>query len=319
MSRLLRRATTVQVTERSLCDVRHLAHHKSLSGYSSKRTLSILQRQNATAPASLSTRIPTQTRAITLNRDSDSHRTPGRPRWLNDADIIEGHLLEDGHVIWGVVIYRCTYGDDSAWATFMERLNASIRNSMRFHNALDLLAENSFKLTVMDNPQELDGADINAVRQHFLKWRKHAVREEQGSRSEIRARGGNPESDPNRLAFRYNYCVQVDEVSLQSIISTDPEDVFGEAWVHVIHANWNLEAIQRLKEEGRLDDIQMGLATELCDDSDDMHPPIDGCTEEDVGWMRVYYGTVIPRLVSLLRDSSDWDKVYWRPPDICYD
>ncbi|KAI6852053.1 hypothetical protein KC343_g650 [Hortaea werneckii] len=145
----------------------------------------------------------------------------------------------------------------------------------------------------MDNPQELDGADINAVRQHFLKWRKHAVREEQGSRSEIRARGGNPESDPNRLAFRYNYCVQVDEVSLQSIISTDPEDVFGEAWVHVIHANWNLEAIQRLKEEGRLDDIQMGLATELCDDSDDMHPPIDGCTEEDVGWMRVYYGTCI--------------------------
>ena len=308
------------MTERSLCEVRHLAHWKPLSGYSFKSTLSTLQRQNATAPASLNfTRSPKQTRSISLNRDSDSYRTPGRPRWLNEADIIEGHLLEDGHVIWGVVIYRCTYGDDSAWATFMERLNASIQDSMRFHNGLDLLAEKSFKLTVMDNPRELDGADINAVRQHFLEWRKHAVREEQGTHREISARGGNPESDGNRLPFRYNYCVQVDETSLQSIISTDPKDVFGEAWVNVIHANWDLEAIQRLREESRLDEVEWDLAPELCDDSGDVYPPIEGCTEEDVGWMRVYYGTVIPRLVSLLGDSSNWDIVYWRPPDICYD
>ena len=99
-TRLLRRATTLHLTGTPQCHVRTPSYRRHVSGYSSKCAPSILQRQDATTPAGPSSAMrPTQTRAITLNRDCDSHRTPGRPRWLNAADVIEDYLLKDGHIV----------------------------------------------------------------------------------------------------------------------------------------------------------------------------------------------------------------------------
>jgi hypothetical protein len=41
-----------------------------------------------------------------------SQHTPDRESTFNDADNIERQLQEDGHKIWGWVIYGCTYKSD---------------------------------------------------------------------------------------------------------------------------------------------------------------------------------------------------------------
>ena len=41
-----------------------------------------------------------------------SRRTPERETVFNNADNVERQLQEDGHKIWGWVIYRCTYAND---------------------------------------------------------------------------------------------------------------------------------------------------------------------------------------------------------------
>ena len=65
--------------------------------------------------------------------------TIGRGKPTNSASRLQEKLDENGHHVWGFVIYRCTYGDDAAWEECLRRLNACARWSMRFYEALDLL------------------------------------------------------------------------------------------------------------------------------------------------------------------------------------
>ena len=51
-----------------------------------------------------------------------SQREPDRETAFNNADNIERQLQEDGHKIWGWVIYRCTYKSDEEWVQFMDRI-----------------------------------------------------------------------------------------------------------------------------------------------------------------------------------------------------
>jgi hypothetical protein len=63
---------------------------------------------------------------------SSTTTRPTLPRgdsFLNTADQIQDRLLEDGHRIWGFAVYRCTYRDNAAWETCLERLNASTPQS----------------------------------------------------------------------------------------------------------------------------------------------------------------------------------------------
>ena len=68
-----------------------------------------------------------------------SRRTPVRETIFNNADNVERQLQEDGHKIWGWVIYRCTYANDEEWAEFMARLRYWNEENLRFDNALDML------------------------------------------------------------------------------------------------------------------------------------------------------------------------------------
>jgi hypothetical protein len=53
---------------------------------------------------------------------SPSQRNPDMSWHLNPADQIECQLREDGHRIWGFVIYRTTYDSDVDWAELLRRL-----------------------------------------------------------------------------------------------------------------------------------------------------------------------------------------------------
>jgi hypothetical protein len=134
---------------------------------------------------------------------------------------------------------------------------------MHFYNELDLLDEEPFRLTVFDDPSELDGVSPPIVRRHFNKERrKRALREEQGTREETEARRKKAHSPhyPYRAAevepwnatpdirrpwsghgyghriaaVRYRFCVAVDEAALQSVISSEGETRTGKAWMKLI-------------------------------------------------------------------------------------
>jgi hypothetical protein len=278
---------------------------------------------------------------------------------LNTADQIEDRLREDGHRVWGFAVYRCTYRDDAAWETCLERLNASIRKSMRFHNGLDLLDEDRFRLTVFDNASEFDGVGAPVVRRHFKEWRKGALREEQGTREEIEARRGKaisphhpygvvgvdeesqarspeevqdvavqPRGDDIRCpwsghgyghriaAVRYRLCVAVDEAALQSVVSAKGESRIGNAWMNLIEGDWTPGDAAAQREETKIQYLENGLDLEDWDDEVETFPEIDGCTEENVGWMKVCYQDLVPLLYSSLMDINAFEELYVRPPGI---
>lgn len=246
-------------------------------------------------------------------------RIPRGDRFSNEADRIEKQLLEDGHHVWGLAIYRCTYGNDAAWEKCLERLNVEIRDSMHFYNALDMLEEDRFRLTVFDDAAEFDAADVQAVRQHFKEWRTHALREEQGSREEIVARGGCTDPHFDFPGVRYRFCVQIGEAALQSIVSSEGEERAGEAWVNVIKGDWSWDpaAVAAQREQDKIWHMKMGLEPQDFEDCFEVFPEVDGCTEQNVGWMKVHYMALIPRFYMMLHDPSFLDdKMYVRPPEI---
>jgi hypothetical protein len=281
----------------------------------------------------------------------------------NTADQIDEQLREDGHRVWGFAIYRCTYSDDAAWETFLERIHASIWASMRYYNGLDLLEEDRFRLTVIEDANRFDGASRQIVREHFKEWRKRAVREEQGTNEEIEARREKPElpdhpygtagvkEDSNirtredaegvnlppfdaalpevcqagsghgygqrMVAARYKSCVQVDEASLQSIVSTETELLEeGEAWVNLIEGDWEPETAAAQREQEKIDYARWGLDPEVYELEVEVFPEIDGCTEENVGWMKVHYESLIPECYATMMDQNGFNHNYVRPPDM---
>ena len=260
-----------------------------------------------------------QDRAASQQPADISSRTPNTVSTkFNAADSIERQLHADGHRVWGFVVYRCAYASDSDWETCIQRIKASIRKAMGMYNGHDLLEEGRFRLTVIEDANALDGASTQVVRQHFTEWCSRALNEEQGSNEEIESRRQEAEPWYGSLALRYRFCVQVDEASLQSIVSAETA---GEGWVKLIKGAWKARASRASEAETQQQEPETdGLVEDQGDyeeyEEDEEHPAIEGCTEEDVGWMKVQYQSVIPDFYVNLRDPNAWIGDYRRPPDI---
>jgi hypothetical protein len=233
---------------------------------------------------------------------------------MNPVDQIQEQLLADGHRVWGLVIYRCTYGDDAAWETCLRRLNTSIRRNMRFYCGLDLLANHNFKGTVIEDASQLDGVSTHVVRRHFREWRDKTFCEEQGSCMGVVSPDSEDIYPYYSYAVRYRFCVQIDKDALQSIITC--EDTGSEAWVSFIEADWDLQAILAQRAEDKIEAIESGLDPEDFDKSIEFFPEIEGCNEENVGWMKTPFHYLIPDFYSHMRNPEMPDYLYYRPPDI---
>lgn len=142
-----------------------------------------------------------------------SKRKPDEDTNHNIADIIERQLQQDGHKVWGWVIYRCTYKSDKDWKDFMDRFHYFIRDILESHNGLDMLE--SLDCHVFED-QAFEGASPAIVREHFRQWTETAPEREQDGAPEMRSQ-------------RYNFCIHVDEEVLQSVISKTPLPEDGRA------------------------------------------------------------------------------------------
>ena len=219
-----------------------------------------------------------------------SPRKPQMSTRSNTADNIERHLQSDGHQIWGLVIYRCTYGSSPDWEEFLRRLQHYDRRMLERFNGLDLL--DSLRITVFDDQSVFDNASTSFIRDHFKQWAATAPQQEQGT---------GPVN-----AQRYQICIQVNEESLASIISRPPPEeypgLYDRGYVNVIYKDWEPEQPDS-------------------DDSDefDEEPwePLEECTLYEVGWMRVRYSSGMVGMYYYLRDPVvSWDGEYRRPPEI---
>lgn len=211
-----------------------------------------------------------------------SKRDPTRETSLNVADNLERELQKIDFTKWGFVIYRCTYQSQEDWDKFMDMLLYTVTDYFEFHKGLDMLE--SFCPTVFEDPS-FDGATTAHLRTHFRKWVETAKRQEQGI-------------DTLYTSGRYIFFVMVDQEALESVLNSDPEAMITTGFVRLVYGDWEPEA----NEDGENEDLE----------------PIEGCTQEDVGWMKIPYDEVqsIGAGGLAMRDMHDWDMYYARPPEV---
>ncbi|KXL46229.1 MAG: hypothetical protein FE78DRAFT_31087 [Acidomyces sp. 'richmondensis'] len=203
----------------------------------------------------------------------------------NVAAELKRYLEEDGHRIWGQVIYRCTYDNDREWQRLVERLQSEARNALELWNGVDL--RDSFRLTIFEDRDCFDGTTTTAVREHFREWARTAPEYEQ------------PPGVGPGLASRYEFCIMVDEAGLDSVVRQDPNDVLN----------------------GFVDLVTKDLVAVRADFTDDVDPDgeVNGFRINDFNWMRVNYRSVLVSALVYLRDMSStekWATEYRRPPAV---
>jgi hypothetical protein len=124
----------------------------------------------------------------------------------------------------------------------------------------------------------------------------------------------------NIEAARYRFCLFVNEESLQSVLQAPSEDSnIDDEFVNMLKGLWKPESLGDYDQEDIEDYIEeFGSAGGLVDNS---YEPIEGCTVQDVGWMKVSFSDA--GLLGFVRMGEwyTWETVYERPEgpfDICY-
>ncbi|KAL2882727.1 hypothetical protein SGCOL_001938 [Colletotrichum sp. CLE4] len=163
------------------------------------------------------------------------------------------------------------------------------------------------KWTFLEDKQQLDGASTAKLRAHFREWVKQSAPPRDSS--ETRPREPNPpglESSSDNTMYD-QYFVQVDDTSLRSIVYRElpPAEANMDIRGHIslVSAEW---------EPARLEDYHGDRVIE----DHFSFPELEGCTEENVGWMRLAVSEVGPSTFE--RIPHLWYIVYERPPDILY-
>ncbi|KAF4809548.1 hypothetical protein CGCTS75_v014752 [Colletotrichum tropicale] len=124
-------------------------------------------------------------------------------------------LSREGIYRWGFYLYRITYDNQPLW----ERYISSLRQQ-----AVDYIAGDSsskrdemqttFQLSVIEDPESLDGASIQQVLTRFQSW-ANALPDEGDESQDIPANDG-------RDYARFNLCLYVDAECLSSLETSVP-------------------------------------------------------------------------------------------------
>ncbi|BCR84336.1 uncharacterized protein ACHE_11738A [Aspergillus chevalieri] len=205
------------------------------------------------------------------------------------------YMNQNNYDKWGWVIYRCTYNDDEAWARFKDTVGHQTRQSIAKSKAPEL--GNKLELTFIENRGTLDNAPKDQLRAHFNTWAAKAVHTENPRRPRtLYDIYGIP---------RYNYFVHVDEGALQSVVYPGLHSI---GYVNLVKADW-------------VPMSEQPAGGKLCDEDDyfeeEQYEPIDGCCEEDVGWMRLAVENLGAGFYDSMFCLDDmWHVFYKRPPEV---
>ncbi|KAK1513786.1 hypothetical protein CABS01_07192 [Colletotrichum abscissum] len=207
-------------------------------------------------------------------------------------ETIASHLRNCDIDKWGWVIYRTTYGDDEAWERCKEIITYRTRRNIADSDAPGI-AKN-LELTFFDDKFLFDGASKHQLRSHFRTWSLDAFQSENPRTQDVSGDLGYWIQGCG--VPRYVYFFQVDLESLRSIVFEAPQppdyDLDCESHINFIDAYWKptreWAGMLRHTKQDEIDAFETA------------HEPIEGCGEENVGWMKVSTETM----------GSDWYEVW---------
>lgn len=212
----------------------------------------------------------------------------------SEAELLLERLDSYKHDKWGWVFYRCTYGDDEAWARFQQIINEKTRMFSARHTELFKRLEWTF----VSDPATLNGATREQLRRRFRAWAAEAIWTEQPR--------ATPESEArlyNIPTPRYSVFIQVDEESLRSVIEADPKETLDVGWVNLVRAD---DDVNNLIDDPEIDDREI--------DDREIDDPVIG----DMSWMRISINMLEPGGYEVLAgDEDSWHLYYVSPPDVC--
>ncbi|KAF9888673.1 hypothetical protein FE257_008431 [Aspergillus nanangensis] len=199
------------------------------------------------------------------------------------------------HTSWGFPLYRCTYSDEPAWQRMLQLINAAVQRSLDLENRRDLLPRH--ELIAHNDQLAYDGTTSHEVRDHFRVWAAHAMMDRlvdphpQDLEVMLRADGPGTTGPEWFLGARYNFCLFVDELCLESL---------REMRSPVVKLLW--------KQWGQLQEHERTYSV-----NPEWH---DGSTdeeEEDVGWMYMSVSDYV-EWYERLHEPEYWYGAYARPP-----
>ncbi|KAL8670648.1 MAG: hypothetical protein Q9168_004827 [Polycauliona sp. 1 TL-2023] len=104
---------------------------------------------------------------------------------------------------WGYIIYRCTYGDDQAWARCLARIRQHMERSLK-EDEYGAQALQKLDLVIREN-HLLQGATSRQIRIHFNALCKEWEKDE-------------------GFGTRYEICLMIDQASMDSILAPSDEE-----------------------------------------------------------------------------------------------
>lgn len=230
-------------------------------------------------------------RGFTYSASLAMNTLPSEERQILDR------LCQDKHDKWGWVVYRCTYSDDEGWNRFKDIITQRLHRSIANSDTPEI--GDSLMWTFIEDRNTLDNAFKDQLRVHFRDWAAKAF-DAENPRREQRLYG-------TIFCARYKYFIQIDEDALRSVVYDAPQategDPYGEGYVNFVKADW----------EPTSEDIP--------EEDKDLEPyePIEGCHDEDVGWMKLMSTQLTPTLYNAMSGfSQEWYGYYKRPPEIAF-
>ncbi|KAK8016832.1 hypothetical protein PG993_015021 [Apiospora rasikravindrae] len=174
-------------------------------------------------------------------------------------------IHETGFGEWGFVIYRCAYGDDEAWYRYLKYFKQAIHDKLVDQNCAFL--EKYARWTVVEDEADLRAASKLRVRQRFVDWRdRNTVWRKAPEISKYIPR--MPGEATLRLP-RFTYCLHVDQDCLDTVdahAAAKPTETYYHPAPMLVVALIDGDYV----DLSAIDDYKC--------------PPVEGCTEEYVGW-----------------------------------
>lgn len=211
-----------------------------------------------------------------------------------------------GFFHWGFVIYRCDYSDDSLFDRFITCIRD---NAETWHQEFQQDRTTGLPIypqwTIVQDREGLDKATKDQVRQRFVEWRDGLSVKRDGPGADHRITPYLP---------RFEYCVHVGRDSLDSLIAHEQAPRAGQNKYEVPPV---LFAIVRAEQ--MLAGLPEGYDSDEEDAEDgdlaNVMSPIEGCTDDDVGWMYAPANHWVTLYEELHNDEA-WYYMYTRPPGI---
>jgi hypothetical protein len=201
---------------------------------------------------------------------------------------------------WGWVIYRCTYADDATWAQFRDRIEALSREDIAESDAPEIAER--LEWTWIEDKAGLDGISTAALRKRFRAWVTDEIARQQLTKYE-----------PDEIS-RFRYFIKIDQEAMDSFAGMSMSTLLSDtAYLKIVNSSWEpipAVTVVKVEQADEQDDDDWWNQEELLD-------PIDGCTEDDVGWMRIEPFMIKAYFYETLESSDEsWNLFYKRPPRI---